>query len=547
MSKANIKNMIEMARGHVEQGGIRAAEVYYRMVLKAAEPLTTAVDRLAAGEAYAFFAARKVAEGMHGAACDLYQRAVAADPLFVEYRLNFIIRALLPMNMFKNAKIEAERATRIEPNNPDAWRALAICCAALNEEQEAADAYDKQVELDAGNPLAHIDRATLAINVGDYYTAHKHASLAMRDKPHGDAMHILALIAYRDGQHERAIDLYEKTLLNNPQDPEQVLWNKSLACHAIGRYREGWELAEARGRQKADAPMRLVMNRFDRPSLTRETLRQPCKLHVHHEMGNGDAIAMARYLPLLVGLGHDVTLETMDSMVTLFQRSFPQVKVVPRAIDYPGAIGIEPFDKHVTTLSLPYIFETDIDTVPWDGPYLKPDRKAKVNLPLDSCRNIGLCWSSGIRTDGLWISRYGKAKSMAFSDLGPIFNVRDRFVSLQVGPERAQNDGTAVDVLSKKPSWDETAALVDSLDLVITVDTAVAHLAGALGRPTILLMQKDGATWHFMAERPGAVWNDRSPWYPSMKIIRQKQPGNWADVVQRAALELNSISAAAAE
>lgn len=138
---------------------------------------------------------------------------------------------------------------------------------------------------------------------------------------------------------------------------------------------------------------------------------------------------------------------------------------------------------------------------------------------------------------------------MHFDDLHPLVVVPPRFdilpVSLQIGPERAQQDFRFMeDYLPEKPSWDDTAALIANLDLVVTVDTAVAHLAGAKGIPTILMMQQDGASWHFMCERPGAPWNERSPWYPSIRIVRQTRPGEWGDVVSRVAAELERRQAA---
>jgi tetratricopeptide (TPR) repeat protein len=547
MSKQNIERMVELARSHVEAGGIKAAEIYYRMIHKDTNPPATPVERMAGGEACAFFARRAIAEGRHGAACDWYQRAVFADPLFVDYRVEFIVRALLPMNMFKNAKIEATTATKIEPNNKDAWRALAICCAALGEVEDSAAAYDRQLELDPDNPLARIDRSTLAINVGDYDTALLMAAPVLQTEKRGEALHTMALIAYREGRHEQAIELYRATLEYGSQDPAQVRWNMSLALHAIGRYAEGWEESENRGKQRADEPMRIVMNRFNQPMLTPADLNTPCRVHVHNEMGNGDAIAMARYLDLLVGLNHDVRLETIDSMVGLLAHSFPKVKVMPRALDYPGAIGVPPFDRHIPTLSLPHLFGTDIDTVPWSGPYIRPDRKIGGAVCSDR-RKIGFCWSSGIRTDGLWISRYGKRKSMHFNDLEPaIPTLHDALsVSLQVGPERTQIRGQMMaDLLPKKPTWNDTASLVADLDVVVTVDTAIAHLAGAMGKPTLLMMQKDGASWHFMCERPGAIWNERSPWYPSIRIFRQTREGDWSDVVRRVARELAGTGAEA--
>lgn len=547
--KANLEKMLELARAHMDAGGIRAAEVYWRMILKAADPPGTERERIAVGDACAFFARRALYNRHHGEAADWFQRAVFADPVAIDYRLEYIVSVLLPLGMFKNARIEAERATKIDPSNPDAWRALAISLAALGEPEESAAAYDRQVALDAGNPLARIDRATLAINVGNYdvarymiepiiagdFAAHEKSEVAF-----SEAIHTLALIAYRESRHEDAITLYRRALEGKPQDPAQVRWNMSLALHAIGRYREGWVESENRGQQKADEPMRLVMSRFTAPMMTPAELDTPCRLHVHQEMGNGDAIAMARYLPLLVAKGHDVRLETLETLVPLFRRSFPQVKVMPRAIDYPSALGIPLFDRHIPTLSLPWLFDTDIDTVPWSGPYLTPDpiMKAHYGEKLGPAR-IGLCWSSGIRKDNLWISEYGRRKSMHFDDVAHI--VDGRFVSLQVGPERAQARGI-LDILPEKPTWDDTAALISNLDLVITVDTAVAHLAGALGVPTWVMMQRDGSSWHFMCWRPDEVWNEASPWYPSVRIFRQREFNRshyWDDVIDDVASSLH--------
>lgn len=343
---------------------------------------------------------------------------------------------------------------------------------------------------------------------------------------------------------------FDMALEIGTQDPEQVRWNKSLALHAIGHYAEGWKLAEARGRQKADEPMRIVMNRFTKTMLERKDLLDPVgigdlRVHVHHEMGNGDAIAMARYLPMLEELGCKVTLETLDTLQPLFARSFPTIKVVRRAIDYPGALGLSPdFDFHLPTLSLPYVFGTKIDTVPWSGPYLKPDPilqdRYRALFDKRDNRRIGFCWSSGIRTDGLWIKEYGNRKSMHFRDIEPLMVDRrpgDRFVSLQVGPEREQIElhrHLIADLLPRYPSWDDTAALIANLDLVVTVDTAVAHLAGALGKPVFVMMQRDGSTWHFMCYREGATWNESSPWYPTARLFRQREfnrPHYWADVI----------------
>ena len=261
-------------------------------------------------------------------------------------------------------------------------------------------------------------------------------------------------------------------------------------------------------------------------------------IHVHTEAGHGDNIALLRYLPLMVEQGYTVHYEADLKLVDLVRYSMPQVTVIPRSVNYPGSLGLKPFDYHIPIGDLPHVFKTNIDTIPWAGPYLKADpalsKVFKQKIAQNQKRKIGLCWSSGIRREmNIWMEKYGRMKSMHFDDVKPIVLTNEAFISLQVGDGR---DEAAYihDILSKDPDWSETAALIDNLDLVITVDTGVAHLAAAMGKPTWVMMQRDGASWHFMCYRPGASWNEASPWYPSVRLFRQHEfntPGYWKDVV----------------
>ncbi len=539
-----IRRMIELARAHCESGGMNAAGVYYRMILKDTTPPKTGVERLAHGEACVWYAQRALSEGKTGAAADWYQQALLADPLATDYRVDYVVKVLLPMGALKNARIEAERATKMAPDNPRAWRTLGGIEHVMGNVAASVAAYDRQLELSPDDPIARLDRATIALDTADYDTVRAMVTPALEGKHRGDALHCLAMAAYREGRHEDAIGLYDQAIAAGCYDPELATWNKSLPLHSIGRYREGWAAHEARGRQKTDPAMALMMKRFTRPMWNGEPA--PARIHIHQEMGHGDIIAMARYIPLLIERGYDVRLEVMEPMIELLQRSFPQCRVMPRAVDYPGAMGIPDFDYHIPMLSLPAMFGTDIDTVPWQGPYLKPDpdkvAQYRSKLP-ERQRKIGLCWSSGIRTDGLWISEYGRRKSMHFKQLEPLLRLPECFVSLQVGPERSQMEGWGAigvhDLLPAKPSWDDTAALVECLDMVITVDTSVAHLAGAMGKPLLLMQHLEGS-WHWMTKRLD------SPWYPSARLYRQNAIHEWGDVVEAVAGDLSIPRAAVA-
>jgi len=369
------------------------------------------------------------------------------------------------------------------------------------------------------------------------------------------------MVHYRNHDHEGAIELYQQAIDEGCRDSASVKWNMSLALHAIGRYKEGWVAHEFREHQRNNPALWLPMRRFVRNRWTGEP---PIKedgsqvlIHVHSEAGSGDNLCMIRYLRVLAEQGYKVRYECAPDMVDLVRYSMPEIEVVPKAVDYPGALGIHDFDYHSPIGSLPAVMGTDIDSVPWPGPYLCADPelvdrfKAIIDTAADYSKpKVGICWSSGIR-EGIWMTEYGKRKSMHFDTAFQIIiamNGRGLAISLQVGPERSQmadyHDGWIRDFLPKKPTWAETAAMIANLDLVITVDTAVAHLAGAMGKPVWLMCQRDGCSWHFMCWRPNATWNEASPWYPSARIFRPKtyQPHFWDDVVAEIAKELGQWS-----
>jgi ADP-heptose:LPS heptosyltransferase len=216
------------------------------------------------------------------------------------------------------------------------------------------------------------------------------------------------------------------------------------------------------------------------------------------------------------------------------------------ALDYPGGLGVKEMDYHAPIGELPHVFGTDIDSVPWSGPYIfaDPQKAKKYNR-----HRIGIAWSAGIRREGAegsWLARYGELKSLHFKNIEEIVMFDpSMFVSLQIGNGR-EECRFIDDVLPAEPTWADTAALIHNLDLVITPDTGLAHLAGAMGKKTWLMMHRHNSGWHFMCERPGASWNEASPWYPSMRIFRQRGNG-WEDVVNAVckALEQEKLREAA--
>jgi hypothetical protein len=310
-----------------------------------------------------------------------------------------------------------------------------------------------------------------------------------------------------------------------------VAWRHSDVLLALGRYAEGWQLQGRRFELERRMPgVGPAGRRFLRPMW--EPGNSPQRVHVHAEQGYGDVIMMARYLPLLVEMGHDVRFEVKRDMVSLFRDSLgSDIKVVPLAADYPGAFGIDDFDTHIPSMTLPTLFKTSINTIPWRGPYIRSSRYPLFRMGL----KIGLCWTSGSQP-GLWHREYSKRKSIPFwPDVWRIIDeTAATFYALQLHdvPSRLPRKLLAPLGSLSSPTWADTAALVDACDLVVTVDTGVAHLAGAMGKRTILMLHGPGVSWHWMADRDGARWQHRSPWYPTVEIVRQQKPHQWVGVIE---------------
>ncbi len=537
---ADVDELVGRARTHFEAGRAADAERCYRAVLHKTKLPQNGVDRVAKGEACAFYARMAASTGHYGTAADWYRDAIMTDPRAIDYRLELVNRSYRPQLNWQLAEQECLRSVEIEPDNANAWRCLGDVQMSMCNVKDAVWAYDKEMELTPGDPYAMLDRCVIALDLADYDLVRKLAEQVLKTNRYADGLHVLAMIENRTGNHQKAVELFDKALEAGCNNQATAHWNKSLSLHALGRYKEGWAEHEWRKKEANNPALSICFQRFTRPLW--EGQPPPAKIHVHAEAGLGDNLMCSRFLAQFVERGYDVRYETHLELVDLMARSFPKVEVVKRAPDYPGAVGIHNFDYHLPLGSMMHALGTDIDTIPWDGPYLKPD-PAKVEqyrqmLPKKG-KKIGLCWSSGIREYAIWLMEYGKRKSMHYNKIKPILGAisrrGDNAIILQLGPERMQAPGQGeIDFLPAKPDCDETAALIANLDLVITVDTAVAHLAGALGIPCWIMMQRDGASFHFMAYQDGLQWNEKSPWYPSVRLFRQHQfnePHFWDEVI----------------
>lgn len=331
------------------------------------------------------------------------------------------------------------------------------------------------------------------------------------------------------GHMKDAIPLYERAIKINP-DLDNAYYGLSQACLATGNYERGWPTFEYRLAYKSA--------RMKQP-IDPHTLAGK-KVVLLSEFGLGDTIQFIRYAKLLKQLGATVIVQTHQPLVPLFSLCDYIDTVVPEGQKLPAA------DKYISLLSLPYIFKTTLNTVPADIPYLQADptlvEQWKEKISDDNNFKIGICWQ-GKHLDFLDNNpRCTRAVPLAvFEPLSTIPGVSLYSLQKVKGTEQLATLSESFKVRSfddfdeSHGRYMDTAALMMNLDLIVSVDTSIVHLAGALGRPTWILIPYNAA-WHWMQERTD------SPWYPqNIRLFRCQNIGDWQPVMQSIVKKIEKI------
>ena len=336
------------------------------------------------------------------------------------------------------------------------------------------------------------------------------------------------------GRLDEALPALRQAAELAPRDT-QVRVNHAIGLLHAGRLAQGWREYEARLALPGHTPLpahRLLPALAELPG-GMAALRGRTVLCTHEE-GFGDTLQFARYLPLLAQAGARVVAAVPAPLVRLLHSLGDRIEVVDDG-------GVPPaHDWHCPMLSLPRVFATTLDAIPGTVPYLRADpdavRRAEAwlarALPGRGLR-VGLAWAGQSRPWLPGLAAIDRRRSIGLAALAPLGEVAGvRFVGLQTGEAAAQSGAVPGlvlhDAVAGARDFADTAAVVAALDVVVSVDTAMVHLAGALGRPVLMLDRFD-ACWRWLHGR------EDSPWYPGMRIVRQERPGEWAGVVVRAA------------
>jgi len=326
-----------------------------------------------------------------------------------------------------------------------------------------------------------------------------------------------------EGEFDEALAATTDALRLSPADIGFNL-DRAVALLKAGHLLEGWAAYEWRRRRgEPPAGQMLPKVRYLEDFDGRTVL-------IDHEAGFGDTIQFVRYARSLAEMGARVVLKVPAELTRLMRGQDWIADVVTGG-------ATPPFDYRCPAMSLPYVFDTVLETIPADGPYLVADKglTAGWSARLPPGPRVGLVWSGEPRSDDPAAQALDRRRNLPFKMLLPLTVTPGvSFVSLQAGPARSQIAGGVHDPMGAVRDLADTAAIIANLDAVISVDTAVAHLAGAIGKPVFLLDRYDNC-WRWLYARGD------SPWYPSLMIFRQAQPGDWLGPVTQAAQTLEEF------
>jgi len=423
------------------------------------------------------------------------------------------------LKRFDEALASLDRALALRPNLIEAMVNRGNALNGLKRYDEALTVYDRALSLHPGHAGAHYNRgATLheMLRYEDALASYDRALALQANYP--EAWSNRGATLYEMMRHGEALASYDRAIALQPDFPE-AHWNAASLRLLCGDFRRG--LAEYEWRWKYGA-MALARRKFTQPLWRGEPIEGKTIL-LHSEQGFGDAIQFCRYAPLVSARGARVILEVDKALRALMTSLGEGVQIVSRGDMLPD------FDLQCPLMSLPRAFATELETVPSAPFYLSapPQNSTEWRERLGArkrCR-IGLVWS------GNPAHKRDQNRSIDLGALLPILDVDADFISLQkdVRPADAVVLGQRADIAQfggALSDFSDSAALISELDLVITVDTSVAHLAGALGRPTWILLPYL-PDWRWLLDR------ETSPWYPTACLFRQDETRAWSNVIPR--------------
>ena len=445
---------------------------------------------------------------------------------------SLIASCQLKKEMFSLAIESQKKAAELEPRNTEHLKNLELMYRKNKQFDKALETIRMVLEIHPSNPtykyceglsLCHLWRIEEAIAVFekvlfiDYFNVKAHVMLGN---------------CYQEiGKYKEATASFESAFAID-QSNSYIIYNRSLLLLLLGDFEQGLKDYEARWQQGPP----LVLPNFvkNKPMWDGKDFSGK-KLLILMEQGHGDMIQFCRYIPMAEKLGSDISVLCSDNLVNLLRPIAPKAKWLTHQDKIPE------FDIYITMMSMPLVFGTRIENIPAEVPYIFADDEHKLKWKKkikDSDRKkIGLCWSGSKSHPKDHIRSVNPGRIEKFIRDNPIvdFYILEKGDGEKFAKKFANNLDNVFELGSEIRNFSDSAAIIDKMDLVITVDTAVAHLAGAMAKPVwnLLLFNAD---WRWLLNR------DDSPWYPTMRLFRQKTRDDWKDVLNRVSDELREYA-----
>ncbi|MBF0194183.1 MAG: tetratricopeptide repeat protein [Magnetococcales bacterium] len=479
------------------------------------------------------------AQGELETAIKNYQIAIRINPNFAEAYNNYG-NVLREQDKLDEAALNIKKAILIQPNYAQAHSNLALTQQKKGMLNDAITSCKKAIAIDPMFAQAHYNMAITLQELGKLKKAVKSYQKAIAINPnYTDAYNNLGNAFKEQGKVADAIKSYKKTITLDPNCAD-AHHNLSLAQLLIGDFKNGWRNYNLRFNCSQFNMVRYLKHEkalYEGGDVSNK------KILLWSEQGVGESILFSSMIPDLIAQGADIVLECDKRLIPLFSRSFPKIKCIENADPYKVANQYEKFDYITPSGNLCRWFREDVNAHKNLHGYLKASTKKTAAIRKRYTKNknkkiIGIAWHSKNKI-------HGADKSINLQQLLPLLKLPNVvFVNLQYGDTTSQRDdltkksGVKIihdETIDQMVDIDSFAAQIAAMDMVVTISNTTAHISGALGVPTILMLAAN-PLWYWMIDRKD------SPWYSSISIVRQKTGGEWKQVIEYVTNEVNYIT-----
>jgi Flp pilus assembly protein TadD len=514
---------LESAGRYHRNGDIQQAQTQYQRILQI-EP----------GQPEALHALGIIAFQLkkYDTAGNFIGKAIKNKPTVPQFHYNLGL-VFIALNRYEKGIQAFEEATKLKPDYADAYYNLSLALKELQQFENAVKYFNQAIQLAPDDAYAYYNLGNTYEALGRYEAAVENYQIAIKkNRNFTDVHNNLAVVLKELGRFDEAIGHFREAIWLQP-DCAEAHWNLSLSLLVNGQFEEGWKEHEwrfKRGEESTIYPYDFRIPLWDGSRFDGK------RLFVHSEQGFGDTLQFIRYLPMVKSRGGSVIFETFGPLLEII-RGLPGIDELVEIS--PNRSPADSCDYYVPIMSLPMLFATDIRTIPSNIPYLFVDPikvgQWKNRINSKDFKKIGIVWA------GKPVHGNDKNRSCELEHFLPLARIPGvEMYGLQKGDAARQAETSAgmkgiINFDRELKDFSETAAAIENLDLIISVDTALVHLAGAMGKPVWTLLPY-APDWRWLLER------EDTPWYPTMRLFRQPARGDWGSVFDKIKDQLRKLT-----